>query len=210
MQRIIITGCAKTGTTLLQRLFTSYADIIVLPKEHKLSTLLQYKSNIVIKRKSPTILSEDFSPAKKMYQKNFVQKNNIKIINMIRDGRDVICSDGNIVHPDRWVSCMLQREMFRSIITLEIKYEDLVTNPNDIQDKITKTFNFKPIYRFNDYPNFVPLEFRGLKPTIYRLRSIGTKSIGKGIKRYKTRNPSPLFEKLIEEYIKGESVYATF
>ena len=42
-------------------------------------------------------------------------KNDIAIINVVRDGRDVVLSDGNYVKPQRWIESMQQREKYSDI-----------------------------------------------------------------------------------------------
>ena len=67
-------------------------------------------------------------------QHETIKDKNIGIINVVRDGRDVLLSDGNYVKPRRWIESIRQRNTFRDVIDLEVRYEDLIRNPKTITD----------------------------------------------------------------------------
>lgn len=46
--KIFVTGCARSGTTLLQRLFFSFDNIEIIPKEIKLENFCAYKSDKIL------------------------------------------------------------------------------------------------------------------------------------------------------------------
>ena len=134
-------------------------------------------------------------------QSDVIKENDIKILNIIRDGRDVVLSDNNYTSPKRWISCMKQRRKLNRYIHYEIKYEDVVKYPNIIQSKIAKKFNLRIKHKFSEYPDFVPDSiFNQVINTIHKRkkhtadykektssyikRPLTSASIGKGKKAY--------------------------
>jgi len=183
--KIFITGCAGSGTTLLRKLFYSFKNVYVIDGQISLKKFISYPTPskfIIGKRTGPTILSGATQVVSKK-QKNMIRKNNIRIINIIRDGRDVLIKRPFKLNPERWLLCISQREIFKNIIDFEISYENLCKNPNSIQNKISKLFGLKKQYDFSDYPNFLPgIETKDINPNglLHAPRPIDTKSIQKG------------------------------
>tara|TARA_Y100001970_G_C14211661_1_gene847291 strand:+ start:1252 stop:1941 length:690 start_codon:yes stop_codon:yes gene_type:complete len=222
INRIFITGCAKSGTTLLLRLFYSFKNVEVIYRPgfdgHEISVfdLLSIDSNkeaIISKRHPPSILSDIHSTEiEKQY--DLIKKNQITIINVVRDGRDVILSDGNWVKPERWISCIEQRKIFKDIINFEVKFEDLVTDPDSIQDSLEKAFDLKKEFLFSDYPNFVEDWVFDWNVSVqarkgdkkekhnYGKRKISNSNVGKNKDAYKklcTQNQIMIFEKCLKD-----------
>ena len=206
-KKIFITGCAKTGTTLLLRMCYAFKDTEVLYKEgfngHELTIdeFVEKESDqkfLIGKRLPPALLSNTpVSDDQFAEQAEWVRANNIGIINVIRDGRDVVLSDGNYVSPQRWISSMSQRKRFSEIIDVEISYEDLVRNPDEVQKKIMKAFNIKKDHKFSDYPKYVEdwvydwnVSVQGRMGNAdasadYGKRKLSDDSIGKDLESYK-------------------------
>ena len=222
-KKIFITGCAKSGTTLLLRMCYAFRDTEVVYKEgfdgHELSfeEFLEYKSNqdfVIGKRHPPAFLSTTYHKSAQ-YQAAKVLKDNISIINVVRDGRDVILSDGNYVKPERGISCIEQRDkvLFGNLVDLEISYEDLVRTPNQVQKKIEAKFGLKSKSSFSEYPDYVEdwvfdwnvsvLARAGLgNEKKYGKRKVSDKAIGKDSEAYKsicTPEELPVFEKYLKE-----------
>ena len=162
-KKIFITGCAKTGTTLLLRMCFAFQDCEVIYNEgyngHEISLeeFIKYSTSkefLIGKRLPPCIFSnvyqEDF-----LLQRENIIKNNIGIINVVRDGRDVVVSDGGYVKPQRWISSMEQRETFQELIDLDFSYSDIVTRPDDVQNKIIRTYGLEKKHDFSSYPKYV-------------------------------------------------------
>jgi len=204
-KKIFITGCAKTGTTLLLRMCYAFKDTEVLYEEgfngHELTIdeLVEKESDqkfLIGKRLPPAILSntrqEQF-----VEQAQWIKTGNIGIINVVRDGRDVVLSDGNYVSPRRWISSMAQRKEFSEIIDVEISYEELVRNPDEVQKRIMKAFKIKKNHKFSDYPNYVEdwvydwnVSVQGRRGNAdasadYGKRRLSESSIGKNLEEYK-------------------------
>ncbi|MHC4686720.1 MAG: glycosyltransferase [Planctomycetota bacterium] len=187
-QLIFITGCAKSGTTLLQRLFYAF-DAKVLSSEMTIGQLCQTQlapesTVLVAKRHRYSVFSEHLSEAKIAHQSMLIKQNSVKIINIIRDGRDLIFSDNENVSPRRWVAAMRQRNhpLLDGLIDVEIKYEDVVSDPDAVQERVAKALGLTIIHRWSEYPGFVPeAEFRPTHGGAYAKRPLDASSVGKGL-----------------------------
>ena len=204
-KKIFITGCAKSGTTLLLRMCYAFKNTDVLYRrgfnghELTLSEFMNVKTDkkfLIGKRLPPFVLSntedETFED-----QVSWIRKQNIGIVNVIRDGRDVVLSDGNYVKPKRWIDSMKQRYKYSDIIDMEVKYEDLVRHPNSIQDNMCNVFGIQKENHFSDYPDYVKdwvydwnvsVQARAGKgdETDYGKRRLSDKGVGKDLNAYKS------------------------
>lgn len=216
VKNIFITGCARSGTTLLNRLFYAFQDVEIITNEIELeqfANLIGSKKYLVGKRHPVSVFSVPLKEDLFNKQLSIVKKQSILIVNIIRDGRDVVHKDINgspDVKPDRWIGCMIHTIQYREIISINVKYEELVTNPDEVQRKISKALGLTIIHKFSSYPDFVPdrvikeWELAHLKN--YSKRNIETKSIGHNLFKYKERcrSTSELceFEKMLNLYLK--------
>ena len=164
-KKIFITGCAKSGTTLLLRMCYAFKDTEVIYKEgfdgHEMDfdEFVKHKSEskfTIGKRHPPALLSNVLIPEFQNQAGNII-KEDIRVINVIRDGRDVVLSDGNYVKPKRWIESIDQRDevLFGNLIDLEVKYEDLVTDPEKVQRQMEEVFGLESEHSFKDYPEYV-------------------------------------------------------
>lgn len=88
-EKIFIFGCARSGTTLLQNLFRSFEDTIVIDRENPISRFEDFEGeskNIVLKRTSDCALT---------LIENLREVPDIQVVDIYRDPRDVVTS----VHP---------------------------------------------------------------------------------------------------------------
>lgn len=208
--KLFITGCAKSGTTLLLRLFNYFKDVHVVydgdSNEVYLEMLNQASLDFEIvigKRKWNHILSYPLDDNTLGQQEKYIVDNDIKIINIIRDGRDVVLSDDKWVPPSRWISCIEQRKRFEHVIKLEVKYEDIIYHPDDMQDKISKKFNLEIEHKFSDYPNHLDEGiFTKKGGNLYTARPISATSIHKDLEKYKNLcSPKELI--IFDDLLKG-------
>lgn len=205
--RIYVTGCARSGTTLLKRLFYAFEDVEIIRSEIKLSDFIKEKFNtkyIVGKRWTETIFSDIANPEKIKEDIDCIRENDIFIVNIYRDGRDVIegvMDTGKRVSAKRWIETIRQMFRYGHLINCLITYELLVTSPNLVQNYIAHKFNLKPKKKFSDYPDFVPnTDFAAVRDHSYKPRRISTDRIGKDLDLYKTLYPDDIqeFEKYLE------------
>tara|TARA_B100000686_G_C16524757_1_gene829105 strand:+ start:226 stop:906 length:681 start_codon:yes stop_codon:yes gene_type:complete len=202
-KKIFITGCAKSGTTLLLRMCYAFKNTDVLYRtgfnghELTLSEFLNKETEsrfLIGKRLPPFILSNSYEPEFED-QLSWIRKKDIGIINVIRDGRDVVLSDGEYVKPKRWIDSMLQREKYSDIIDMEVKYEDLIRFPNNIQENMCNVFGIEKSNHFSEYPDYVNdwiydwnvsvTGRAGNQKSDYGKRKLSESSIGKDLGAYK-------------------------
>jgi len=181
--KIFITGCAKSGTTLLLRLFLAFdqTTIIVGPiPTMVVDKIIFQRGPIVFKRLGASIFSNNIMLPELDRQAKKLKESDVKVINIVRDGRDVVISDKNFTKPDRWIASIKHRSLFRDLIDLEVRYEDLVNDPDNVQKQIMDKFGLKKKFNFSDYPDFIPDDvYDPSHPKIYGGRRIGPKSVGK-------------------------------
>lgn len=194
--KIFITGCAKSGTTLLLKLFYAF-DITVYDETDEVS-LFKFSriptpgNGIVAKRSAHSILSYNFKKTRdnSPYQADLIRKNKIMILNIVRDGRDVVLSDNFYVSPERWLGSIKQRKKYKDIIKGEVRYEDIINDPQKVQIYLELTFGLKRKHNFIDFPKFVPKDkmiFSKENPERYKeydARPLTSKSINKDPDKY--------------------------
>jgi hypothetical protein len=183
--KIFITGCAGSGTTLLRKLFYAFQDVEIIDGQTSLQNFIVTPSKkrfVIAKRTGKTIFSGiGHDLARK--QLTQIRKNKIKILNIIRDGRDVLINRPFELKPQRWVISINQRLLFPQGIDLEVKYEDLCLKPDEIQKLIIEKFGLIKKHNFSEYPMFLPgITSKDIKPnaSLHMPRPIDIKSIQKG------------------------------
>ncbi len=166
MKKIFITGCAKSGTTLLKDLFRSFESTWVIEDEITVNSFCNLKKEnvgefdfVVGKRSWDTIYScgrlRDTDIKSQYYQ---LQKAEIIVITVIRDGRNVVTSllkDWGWYSPFEWMECIRQMKDNDGIIKMVIPYEELLKTPDVIQDYISEVLGMSFKHRFSDYPTFI-------------------------------------------------------
>lgn len=195
-QKVFITGCAKSGTTLLKRLFYSFNDVFITPKEGAVSDFPQWKDcaekTVVIKRDSGSIFSSSLGQRRLKNSITIILASNLKIVNIFRDGRDVVFGQKPYLYKS-WIYSIRMMKVFHELIACNIKYEDLVNNPDEEQKKVARSLGLTRRYKFSEYPNFVPeQEFIMLTGPSYKKRPIMNNRISKNLDSYKKLCPSEL------------------
>jgi len=173
--KILITGCAKSGTTLLRRLFHAY-NLNVCIKEGTIQQLIDSDYN-VIKRTANTILSNKLKPQEIARQRKLILDNDIVVINIVRDKADVVKSDNGYVTSQRYDACYLQFYRNRDIIGMTIYFNELIENPDKVQWDINKLLGLTPEFMWSDYPVFIDESKEEFTNNNYKLRKIGVKYI---------------------------------
>lgn len=180
--KIFITGAAKSGTTLLARLMHSF-DMPINAEEITISDLCKSDyGNVVGKRTEYSIFSNILQRKDLNRQKKLIKKHHITVINIYRNGVDVLESferDWGYWNPHIWCESIRQMHAFPDLIRVNVKYEDLVRFPDDTQQQISKKIGKKFQYKFSEYVEKAP---EGLFPTTderYKIRPIVTDRIQK-------------------------------
>jgi hypothetical protein len=180
MKKVLITGCAKSGTTLLQRLFFSYYKVAVLQNETDLHELCLMPPGppefeyLVAKRTYRTIFSAELTDEQIRHQAKTILNEDIIVLNMVRGKTDILASSDGYVTEDRYNACMHQYGQWRGLVRLHVVYEDLIRDPNYTQAMIASRLGLSSKNKFSDYPDFVPEGmFRESMGPQYSKRRIG-------------------------------------
>ncbi|MDP2684843.1 MAG: sulfotransferase [bacterium] len=219
---IIIGGCARSGTTLLLSILSAHPNIFGIPFETRAFCSNAYDINPKLSHSTNLekiyhyFLTQDIpnnsrwcekTPKNILFVKEILRyfQNNVRIFNIVRDGRDVILSR----HPEnpkllwvpqeRWINDVragLEFENIPQVMTL--RYEDLVI---DFDRTIKKIFEFinedcgPDMSNWYKYTKIKEHEawFEGVQP-------VSTKSIGKW-KKFRHR-------KIIREFMKKPEAVA--
>ena len=171
-KKIYITGCAKSGTTLVRRLFNAFEGLNVF--NYKEITPEDFiKSEYDVGKRFASIFSGRISNSQ--IQRQLVIFKDIIIIDVLRNKEDVLKSDNGYVSEDRYNVCLKQRKQYGELIDYTIIYEKLLENPNQIQNEISELCGLNIKYKWSEYPKFVDITQE--KPQthngIYKLRPIG-------------------------------------
>ena len=169
--KIFITGCAKSGTTLLRRLFQAF-NVNVAPNEMSLEEFIKSDYDVA-KRNFNSILSNKISPLEIAKQRKLIFDHNIKIVNITRNRRDVLNSQNGYVKESRYNACVEQFHKHRDLIDFNIEFEKLIREPDKIQWELVKKFVLMPEFMFSDYPNFIDPSKEQFKNGNYSLRKLG-------------------------------------
>jgi hypothetical protein len=151
VKRLHIVGCPRSGTTLLMELVATCFDSGGYC-EHELSIFEPVEAGgDIYFTKQPNDI--------KQLRHIFQQDQQLYVIYMGRDPRAVITSKHR-ANPDQyfcnyrvWSECDRAAQRYRDHPRfLELRYEDLVTRPDDVQALITQKFPFlRQRYLFSDY-----------------------------------------------------------
>jgi len=179
---IIVSGCARTGTTLLLSMLGASGKVDML-EELFCFTPGPFRVRYLNSRVRPNSIWCEKTP-KNVHKIDEIQRllgDKVKIIHLIRDCRDVITS----VHPSRpseyWVPIQRWLDDTKAGVcsdAYQLRYEDLVGNPKEIAVVLEKLCNYLEI----------PYDERMLKQHIHGLqgseawfeaKAIHSQSVGK-------------------------------
>jgi hypothetical protein len=162
--KIYITGCARSGTWLLNRLFYAFEDMHVHDAEIPLLNYVNASGfiteHVCAKRSVNSIYSNAISQEDEEHQCGLIARHDIKVINILRDGRDVchVPDKGTQATPARWMASLNQAERAGNLITASVYYED-ICNPkliDDLQADLALQLGLQIKHMWSEYPEFVP------------------------------------------------------
>jgi len=149
---LFVTGCARSGTSLLQRCLSTIQSPVFYWSENTLYQIYNQKlidgKNLILKR---TGICHQFFDRVPSF---------VKILHIVRHPMDVLTSrvrkkDGYYVSFKRWKNEKKAFEAFRQVHPAEnllvIRYEDLVSNPDGVQKLISEKFFVNFDLLFSDY-----------------------------------------------------------
>tara|TARA_R100001443_G_scaffold109780_1_gene121318 strand:+ start:11235 stop:11765 length:531 start_codon:yes stop_codon:yes gene_type:complete len=173
-KKIYITGCAKSGTTLVRRLFNAFEGLNVYNYQEITPKDFINSEYDVGKRFQSLFSGELPNPLITQQLEMFKE---IIIIDVLRNREDVLKSDNGYVSGNRYDTCLSHRKKYGSLIDYTIIYEDLLKTPDQIQQTISKLFELNIKHKWSEYPKFVNIsqEKPQTQGGIYKLRPIGAK-----------------------------------
>lgn len=149
---LFVTGCARSGTSLLQRCLSTVKFPVFYWSENTLYQIYNQKQidgeNLVLKR---TGVCHQFLGSVPEF---------VKVLHIVRHPMDVLTSrvrkkEGYYVSFKRWKNEKKSFELFRQVHPAEnlivVRYEDLVSNPDRVQQLISEKFNISFDLLFSNY-----------------------------------------------------------
>lgn len=191
--RIFIVGCARSGTTLLRRLFHGFKDTEVIPYEIDLDAFADMEAPagkiLVGKRTISTVFSNCLPLEEGKRQLELLQgRPDIRVLCIFRDGRDVVESE--YAPPSRWYESMRQMRLTQDANLLPnletMRYEDLVTDPDGSQVGVANWLELELVHRWREYPTFFPGDDH---EDHYKPQPIGIHRVAKDLKKYRRLDP---------------------
>lgn len=185
--KILITGCGNSGTTLIKRLFMAFEGASWIEKQVKLDNFCTLPDNgLIIGKRTPDVLYSGNMPYQLAnHQLELIKKHDIKVVNIIRDGRDAIMTTRPInFTPERWIRAVDQYFNYGDAISVDLRYEKLVREPDRVQQHIMDILDLTPACDFSDYPAFWNAA-GGSENDPMSFRAISSISVGKDPNYYK-------------------------
>ncbi len=233
-RRVHIVGCARSGTTMLYFLMMAFQNMILINREISvwnwptlresfklaLKNVLNGKRHFLVTKRNATWYEPEKLNRLIQYAKSF----HIGIIHLVRDPRDVLTSEHKgqpgtyYVNFTKWRDSIeagetLQDQLrdFPGLLTL--RYEDIVTDPDQTGELLMQTYGFqlKPgISSLKHMEEYVDpgLQHSKMVTYMHQLREIGTSSFRKwekDPKRYqylKSLWDDPEKRTLLERFLK--------
>nr|MDJ0518099.1 glycosyltransferase 61 family protein [Trichodesmium sp. MO_231.B1] len=175
IERVYIRGCPRSGNTLMLYICgAGFKNSLILEPER-----IPFKENSI-----PGKITFGKLPRPEMHKKkrvradNFLEFKDAAIIFMMRDPRDVMLSEHGrkigepwLKDPKWWIiNALLCKELERHPRVVVVKYEELLTTPNQVQEKIATTLGldiaipFSECWmKFNPNPNNMNA-LKGVRP----------------------------------------------
>jgi hypothetical protein len=151
--KIFITGCAKTGTTLVRRLFNAFDLKVYNKSEIALGDFIKSEYEVG-KRTVTDVFSNILTPEKISRQLNIIEQNNIKVINVTRNKVDTLKSSNGYVKKSRYEACMSQASTYSRYIAYSLDYSDLISSPDIIQEDLAQILDLKIFHKWSDFPDW--------------------------------------------------------
>ena len=187
---IYIQGCARSGNTLVRELCVSSfqgAELVKLTKNQAECSLAHLVGLLGQPAAGPHILiaSRNYENSLAM-DRDFLRAHpDVKILWMLRDPRDVLTSThpdqpGKFyVTPERLIQSLQLYGQFKDEPqVLTVRYEELVANPEAVQNGISQSFDLVAIRTFAEAHKFFPRFHENVR-AMHSIRPIDANSVQK-------------------------------
>lgn len=170
--KIFITGCAKTGTTLVRRLFNAFDLKVYNHTEMSLDWFLNSNYQ-VCKRTVRAPFSNSYPNQETLLDDlDKLRVNRLTVINVTRNKADTTKSSNGYVSSERYDECERQVAQYGEHIAFTIPYERLMIEPDEIQKELATILGLTILHKWSDYPNFINKDEERVNSGIYELRPI--------------------------------------
>jgi hypothetical protein len=176
VKRLHVVGCHRSGTTLMTELLGNCFHIDGrVEHEQSLWEPVPLTGGVFLTKKPPDTVRIRWA---------FTLDPNLYVIAMIRDPRGVVTSHHQS-RPDVYFSSFWRWERYMKAITalqahpryLTVRYEDLVAQPDAVQQRIADAFGFlRPIGRFSRFPEGAEVHERA-RVSLNGVRSVDQTSL---------------------------------
>ena len=174
MTRIYITGCAKTGTTLVRRLFNAFNLNVCNYNEMAVPAFISSDYDVA-KRTSDSVFSNVLPDAEIRRQLGALDDAGVSIVNVVRGRAATLASDNHYVDQARYDSCMKQAREYADHVSFTIAFEDILSDADAVQCALADRHGLERKHRWSEYPDFVEIaqESPHTHTGLYQLRPIG-------------------------------------
>lgn len=172
MAKIFITGCAKSGTTLVRRLMNAFDLNVYNAGEITLRDFVKSEYEVG-KRDRHTIFSDALPERELTKQLQLIVDNGILVIDVVRNRQDVLKSSNGYVSPSRYDVCKAHVRRFEEmVISYQVDFDRLLKEPDTIQLELSTVLKLKVLHKWSDFPKWANWTEPNLGER-YRFRKIG-------------------------------------
>lgn len=155
--RVLVFGCARSGTTLLVNLLRTFSGVVVSEGECCSTELLDHPDPGWVAAKRTAHCAEHLIADLPLL------RHDVWILDIVRDPRDVVTSvlapfPGYYCGYKRWDRDLRVSEALagRHLRYLRIRYEELVLRPDEVQRAIADIVGLEPEVCFSDFLQVMP------------------------------------------------------
>lgn len=175
IERVYIRGCPRSGNTLMLYLCGAGFENTHLLEKEQIPTKEKSIPGRITFGKYP---SPERTEKTTIWADNFLDEPDGAVVFTIRDPRDVLVSEHGrkpgepwVTNPDRWIeNAILLKDLEHHPRVVAVKFEELLTKPNEIQERIAKALGLKISIPFSECwkhfedPKKNNLALKGIRP----------------------------------------------
>lgn len=172
--KILVSGCACSGTVLLTRLMFAFEEVrrevgttsnngyVMQMLTDKIARLPDKKS-WCLKGSRKQVLSGDLKEEELDRQYELLKDAKVKVPFIVRYPPDVMSSaktNGIFYHlKGLWLTLARQWEKYKDIISTTVRFEDILLRPDETQKRIAEDMGLTIAHPFSRYPRFLKPEW---------------------------------------------------